>query len=98
MITHWAAGLFGLWPVIVFPVFGGGVEEAIGGGAQAGSAQAGAAAPAESAPKFFYSISCIEGSTGEKSFASVDEFCTSLRAEQVCSESAAMFAFVHGCP
>jgi hypothetical protein len=93
MITHLAAGLFGLWPVIVFPVFGGGEEGAIGG-----AAQAGASAPSESAPRFFYSISCIEGSTGEKSFGSVDEFCTSLRAEQVCSESAAMFAFVHGCP
>lgn len=93
MITHLAAGLFGLWPIIVFPVFGAGVEDAIGGASQGGTA-----VPAETAPLFFYSISCIEGSTGEKSFGSVDEFCASLRAEQVCSESAAMFAFVHGCP
>lgn len=99
MITHLAAGLFGLWPIIVFPVFGAGMEDAIGGASQgSGASQGGGVVPAETAPRFFYSISCIEGSTGEKSFGSADEFCASLRGEPVCSESAAMFAFIHGCP
>ncbi|AUX39371.1 hypothetical protein SOCE26_007600 [Sorangium cellulosum] len=99
MITHLAAGLFGLLPIVVFPVFEPDPQDG-GSGSQAGSAaEPGSPGSAgEGAQRFVYSISCIEGSTGEKRFSSEDEFCSALRGEQVCSESAALFAFLQGCP
>ncbi|KYF53753.1 hypothetical protein BE08_34630 [Sorangium cellulosum] len=98
MIPHFLAGLFGLWPFIVFPMPG--VDppgDAGGSGPQEGSA-ADPASPGESAPRYTYAISCIEGSTGRKTFSSEDEYCSALRGEQVCSESAALLALLHGCP
>ncbi|WP_437928321.1 hypothetical protein WMF37_03520 [Sorangium sp. So ce291] len=95
MVPHFAASLFGLLPFVVFPLFGVDPPEDAGG---SGSHVSGDPEPGESAPRFFYSLSCIEGSTGKKTFRSEDEFCTALRGEQVCSESAALFALLQGCP
>ncbi|WP_437968423.1 hypothetical protein WMF04_03640 [Sorangium sp. So ce260] len=92
------AGLLGLWPFVVFPAFGVDPPEGAGdSGAQVGGASEPGSAGA-SAPRFVYSISCVEGSTGEKTFRTADDFCSALRGEQVCSESAALYALLHGCP
>ncbi|WP_437600496.1 hypothetical protein [Sorangium sp. So ce590] len=93
MVSNFIAGLFGLWPIVFFPAFGVDPPEDAG---DSGSQEVGA--PSESAPRYVYSISCIEGSTGKKTFGTVDDFCSALRDEQVCSESAALFALLHGCP
>ncbi|WP_437623558.1 hypothetical protein [Sorangium sp. So ce1151] len=101
MVPHFAAGLFGLLPFVVFPLFGFDPPGDTGGGSSqvSGDPEPGdPASPGDSAPRFVYSLSCIEGSTGKKTFRSEDEFCTALRGEQVCSESAAFFAFLQGCP
>lgn len=99
MISHLAAGLFGFWPIVVFPIFGADPPDPGGASQVAGSdAPGGVGAQDENAPRFVYSISCIEGSTGMKSFSTADDFCSALRGEQVCSESAALFALLHGCP
>ncbi|WP_437571315.1 hypothetical protein [Sorangium sp. So ce542] len=101
MVPHFVAGLFGLLPIVVFPAFGvdppgdaGGSGAQVGGASEPGSP----GELGESGPRFVYSISCIEGSTGEKAFRTADDFCSALRGEQVCSESAAFFALLHGCP
>jgi len=101
MIPNFVAGLFSIWPILMLPLLGvDPPEDAGGSGAQVG----GASEPGspgelgESGPRFVYSISCIEGSTGKKSFLTEDDFCSALRDEQVCSESAAIFALFHGCP
>lgn len=101
MVPNFVAGLLGLWPIVVFPAFGvdppedaGDSGSQVGGASEPGSP----GEPGESAPRFVYSISCIEGSTGKKTFRTVDDFCSALRDEQVCSESAALFALLHGCP
>ncbi|KYF67522.1 hypothetical protein [Sorangium cellulosum] len=91
MIPHFVAGLFGLWPFVVVPVLEVDPPGNAGSGADPGSA-------GESAPRYVYSISCVEGSTGRKSFSTEDEYCSALRGEQVCSESAAFFALLQGCP
>ncbi|HTN82910.1 MAG TPA: hypothetical protein VL242_04475 [Sorangium sp.] len=100
MVPHFAAGLFGLLPLVVFPLFGFDPPGDAGGGSQVSGdpEPEDPASPGDSAGRYFYSISCIEGSTGKKTFRSEDEFCTALRAEQVCSESAAFFALLQGCP
>ncbi|WP_437486209.1 hypothetical protein WME75_02960 [Sorangium sp. So ce1014] len=98
MVSNFIAGLLGLWPLVLFPAFGVDPPEDAG---DSGSQEVGApepGSPGESAPRYVYSISCIEGSTGKKTFGTVDDFCSALRDEQVCSESAALFALLHGCP
>ncbi|WP_438026967.1 hypothetical protein [Sorangium sp. So ce233] len=97
MIPHFVAGLFGLWPFVVVPVLEVDPPGNAGSGPQEGSA-ADPGSPGESAPRYVYSISCIEGSTGRKAFSTEDEYCSALRGEQVCSESAAFFALLQGCP
>ncbi|AUX20097.1 hypothetical protein SOCEGT47_005600 [Sorangium cellulosum] len=99
MISHLAAGLFGFWPIVVFPIFEADPPDAGGGSQVAGVDEPGVVgAQDEGALRYVYSISCIEGSTGKKSFSTADDFCSALRGEQVCSESAALFALLHGCP
>ncbi|MGK3989817.1 hypothetical protein WME99_42635 [Sorangium sp. So ce136] len=100
MVPHFAASLFGLLPFFGFPLFGFDPPGDAGGGSEvSGDPEPGdPAPPGDSAPRYVYSISCIEGSTGRKTFRSEDEYCTALRGEQVCSESAAFFALLQGCP
>ncbi|WP_437590669.1 hypothetical protein [Sorangium sp. So ce1000] len=101
MIPHFVAGLFGILPILVFPVVGVDPPEDAGDkGSQVGegSELEIPGLPGDGASRFVYSISCIEGSTGKKSFLTEDDFCSALRDEQVCSESAALFALFQGCP
>jgi hypothetical protein len=101
MIPHFIAGLFGILPILVFPSLEvDPPEDAGGSGAQVGegSELEIPGVPGEGASRFGYSISCIEGSTGKKTFLTQVDFCSALRDEQVCSESAALFALFHGCP
>jgi hypothetical protein len=94
MVPQFAVGLFGLWPLFIFPVLG---DDAPDVGEGTSQVEAAASTP-EEAPRFIYSIACVEGRTGEKRFASVDELCGALRSEQVCAETAGFVADVQGCP
>ncbi|MDC0680557.1 MULTISPECIES: hypothetical protein [Sorangium] len=101
MIPNFVAGLFSLFPILVLPLLGADPPEDAGdSGSQVGqgSELEIPGLPGEGASRFAYSISCIEGSTGKKTFLTEDDFCSALRDEQVCSESAAIFALFHGCP